>query len=65
MGLKKGHGNREEGCTSCGCNPIGSKSLDCDPESGQCHCKPGIGGRFCNKCLDLHFGFSNSGCLRK
>ncbi|XP_021959945.2 laminin subunit alpha-1 isoform X2 [Folsomia candida] len=59
----KGHGNREEGCTSCGCNPIGSKSLDCDPESGQCHCKPGIGGRFCNKCLDLHFGFSNSGCL--
>jgi hypothetical protein len=60
---KSGHGNPDEGCQTCGCNPIGSISADCDELTGQCKCKPGIGGRFCNKCLDQHFGFSTSGCL--
>lgn len=58
-----GHGNPDEGCLACGCNPLGSQSTDCDRVKGQCKCKPGVSGRKCNKCLDLHFGFSKTGCL--
>lgn len=51
------------GCTSCGCDPTGSISTtSCNPVTGQCACKPGVGGPRCNQCLLGYFGFSASGC---
>ncbi|XP_045065333.1 agrin-like isoform X3 [Coregonus clupeaformis] len=39
------------GCTStCQCNPYGSYKGTCDPSSGQCSCKPGVGGQKCDRC---------------
>ncbi|XP_052338523.1 agrin-like isoform X4 [Oncorhynchus keta] len=39
------------GCTStCQCNPYGSYKGTCDPGSGQCSCKPGVGGQKCDRC---------------
>uniref|UniRef100_A0A4W5QM83 Agrin n=1 Tax=Hucho hucho TaxID=62062 RepID=A0A4W5QM83_9TELE len=39
------------GCTStCQCNPYGSYKGTCDPASGQCSCKPGVGGQKCDRC---------------
>uniref|UniRef100_A0A674DNC9 Agrin n=1 Tax=Salmo trutta TaxID=8032 RepID=A0A674DNC9_SALTR len=39
------------GCTStCQCNPYGSYKGTCDPDSGQCSCKPGVGGQKCDRC---------------
>ncbi|XP_058160685.1 LOW QUALITY PROTEIN: agrin [Dasypus novemcinctus] len=57
------------GCPSvCRCNPHGSYSGTCDPASGQCSCRPGVGGRRCDRCEPGFWNFrgivtdGHSGC---
>lgn len=50
------------GCTDCACDPVGTVSNDCDPSSGICDCKPGVGGDSCDQCLPGFYDFSVSGC---
>lgn len=50
------------GCSECTCNHTGSVSNNCDPLSGSCECKPGVGGPLCDRCLSGYFGFSDAGC---
>ncbi|XP_058265009.1 agrin isoform X4 [Hemibagrus wyckioides] len=39
------------GCPSkCHCNQYGSYGGTCDPSTGQCSCKPGVGGLKCDRC---------------
>ncbi|CAG5119951.1 unnamed protein product [Candidula unifasciata] len=52
---------RENQCLNCGCNHVGSFSLQCD-ESGQCPCKPGVTGQRCDRCLPNYYDFSDAGC---
>ncbi|XP_072305719.1 agrin isoform X6 [Eucyclogobius newberryi] len=41
----------QAGCPStCQCNGYGSYKGTCDPASGQCSCKPGVGGLKCDRC---------------
>ncbi len=39
--------------SECQCHPIGSiGNRPCDRKTGQCHCKTGVTGQTCNRCLD-------------
>uniref|UniRef100_A0A8C9T420 Agrin n=1 Tax=Scleropages formosus TaxID=113540 RepID=A0A8C9T420_SCLFO len=54
-------------CT-CNCNQYGSYGGTCDPTSGQCSCKPGVGGLKCDRCKPGFWNFrgiateNTSGC---
>ncbi|KAF6776272.1 hypothetical protein AHF37_04440 [Paragonimus kellicotti] len=51
-------------CKPCSCDPIGTMDGHADCAStGQCKCKPGVGGHRCDRCLDDYYGFSAGGCL--
>ncbi|KAM7099387.1 agrin isoform 1-T1 [Molossus nigricans] len=57
------------GCPSlCQCNPHGSYSGTCDPGTGQCSCRPGVGGLKCDRCEPGFWNFrgivtdGRSGC---
>ncbi|ESO00345.1 hypothetical protein HELRODRAFT_192596 [Helobdella robusta] len=47
------------GCEECGCDARGvvSADMECDENSGQCHCKPNVAGRKCNKCKLGYYDF--------
>lgn len=62
-----GHWNVQSGlgCEKCGCDATGSIGEDCDIETGQCKCKPGVAGRTCNQCDAGHYKFSAQGCEGK
>uniref|UniRef100_A0A1I8BDR2 Laminin EGF-like domain-containing protein n=1 Tax=Meloidogyne hapla TaxID=6305 RepID=A0A1I8BDR2_MELHA len=54
----------EKGCSACSCDTNGvivdpntkESFLKCNDIDGQCHCKPGRGGRTCSDCQDLYWG---------
>jgi len=35
---------------ACNCDPIGSKSTQCNRDTGQCDCLEGVDGVRCNRC---------------
>ncbi|KAM3604519.1 uncharacterized protein V6R79_012395 [Siganus canaliculatus] len=48
------------GCENCECSPTGiqvSSGPDCDRVTGQCSCKPRIGGRQCDRCAAGYYRF--------
>ncbi|XP_055884413.1 laminin subunit alpha-like isoform X2 [Biomphalaria glabrata] len=47
------------GCQQCSCHPEGvlSRDLNCDQVTGQCRCKPHVGGRRCNTCMAGFYSF--------
>lgn len=50
---------------ACECDPQGSLSSVCDPNGGQCQCRPNVVGRTCDRCAPGTFGFGPSGCKRR
>ena len=50
------------GAKRCNCDLTGSYDNDCDSFTGQCHCKPGVGGQRCDACLPEYFNFRSTGC---
>lgn len=58
-----GYGDIHAGCRDCQCDMVGSLTAQtCDGQTGQCQCKPGVGGLACNQCLEHHYDFSINGC---
>ncbi|XP_039999564.1 laminin subunit alpha-3-like isoform X2 [Xiphias gladius] len=48
------------GCEGCECSPNGINAdagPDCEHITGQCSCKPRIGGRQCDRCAAGYYGF--------
>ncbi|XP_053349425.1 laminin subunit alpha-3 isoform X3 [Clarias gariepinus] len=48
------------GCEGCDCSPSGIQRGDvgqCDVTTGQCFCKPRIGGRQCSQCVPGYYRF--------
>lgn len=56
------HPRGSDSCLPCDCYPVGSFSRSCDPETGQCQCRPGVIGRQCNTCDNPFAEVTNSGC---
>ena len=51
---------------ACDCDPIGTLAVDeCSVDGGVCTCKPGVGGRQCNRCIPSFYNFSSNGCTGK
>nr|XP_022904333.1 laminin subunit gamma-1 isoform X1 [Onthophagus taurus] len=48
-------------CVACNCDPIGSRSLQCNTE-GKCQCKQGVTGDKCDRCDVNHYDFGTHGC---
>ncbi|GCB83610.1 hypothetical protein scyTo_0024227, partial [Scyliorhinus torazame] len=46
----------------CSCHSVGSRDSYCQTLTGQCNCRPGIGGRSCDKCQRGYFDLSERGC---
>uniref|UniRef100_A0A674CT64 Laminin subunit alpha-4-like n=1 Tax=Salmo trutta TaxID=8032 RepID=A0A674CT64_SALTR len=53
--------NNCQGCHSCDCGPAGLRPT-CHPLTHSCQCKPGAGGRYCERCLPDHWNYGPSGC---
>ncbi|XP_056603836.1 netrin-4 isoform X2 [Triplophysa dalaica] len=49
-----------DSCTSCMCNRVGSTF--CNPDNGDCVCKPGVAGSHCDHCRMGYWGFDEYGC---
>uniref|UniRef100_A0A672V459 Laminin subunit beta-1 n=1 Tax=Strigops habroptila TaxID=2489341 RepID=A0A672V459_STRHB len=50
------------GALPCQCDPQGSRSSECQPQGGQCQCKPHVLGRRCDRCSPGSYGFGPLGC---
>ncbi|XP_022100567.1 agrin-like isoform X2 [Acanthaster planci] len=67
-GVTAAQGFNEAGCPShCDCNDLGSYSPVCNPSNKQCPCKPGVGGKKCDRCEPGFWDFrgiqnGNIGC---
>ncbi|XP_041650843.1 netrin-4-like isoform X2 [Cheilinus undulatus] len=55
-----------DSCTPCSCHPVGSVLSGgrplCNPSSGECTCKPGVGGPRCDSCMLGYWGLHEYGC---
>ena len=47
---------------ACNCDATGSVNATCQKYGGQCHCKPGVTGRMCDKCIAGFYNLSSEGC---
>ena len=48
---------------ACSCNSTGTENgTTCGQLGGHCHCKPGVTGHSCDRCLPGYFNFTDSGC---
>ncbi|CAF5110201.1 unnamed protein product, partial [Rotaria magnacalcarata] len=43
-------------CQPCQCSNDGAVSSECDPQTGQCTCKPGVTGQLCDRCARAKYG---------
>ncbi|XP_034444486.1 netrin-4-like [Hippoglossus hippoglossus] len=55
-----------DSCKPCSCHPVGAVlsggSPLCNPTSGDCTCKPGVGGPRCDSCMMGYWGLHEYGC---
>ncbi len=45
----------ESGCKPCECDIGGAYDNNCDVITGQCKCRPNVGGRRCDSVIDGYF----------
>ena len=43
--------------SDCACDRMGTE--ECDHNSGECRCLPGVEGELCDRCKADHWGFSS------
>jgi len=51
--------NQQGGCQDCECSKSGSTGNECNKQTGQCNCKPGVIGKNCGSCPPQSIFFVN------
>ncbi|XP_063848285.1 agrin-like isoform X1 [Scylla paramamosain] len=58
-GINFASGPEREGCPeACRCHRLGSIREPCDAVTGVCECRPGVGGKNCDRCLPGYYGLN-------
>lgn len=50
------------GCRQCDCDASAALVQPCDPQSGQCACRPGVNGPNCRQCAPGYWDYGPNGC---
>eukprot|EP00062_Callorhinchus_milii_P022742 gi/632980837/ref/XP_007907258.1/ PREDICTED: netrin-4 isoform X1 [Callorhinchus milii] len=64
----RSHVSAPDVCKPCSCHAVGSSSFLvrrspwCEPSHGDCVCKPGVAGPYCDQCMVGYWGFGQYGC---
>ena len=48
--------------SACACSDVGATTNLCDKITGQCVCRPNVGERQCDKCIDNYYELTTEGC---
>ncbi|XP_077967518.1 usherin-like isoform X1 [Styela clava] len=61
-GFKNLRDSNSKGCEACNCHQLGAIDQYCNPNTGDCSCKPNVEGMHCDVCENGFWKLTSRGC---